>query len=272
MREYNHVSWENIDRLREQYRQAARNKAAGALRKINNFLTRKRRIALDLSLAVLVLAVTWYSANYPLYGEAAFRRLEKQNLLAPGEIVFHQGRSLGPAISSAARLTKEVFISLGEDWAAVGYLDGHGDYIYWKEVGPSAYTMVQVSDTWMETWTLEPGPAVVPLLFPVRSPAKGEEEILGWGAAAVRLPPETAGGRLHLTGRDGQEHILTGSLQGEGTLWFWEIDTKFQIEGYYYTDNRYVLGEPWMPGLDYTLELSGQDGAVLSVLTGKVLE
>ena len=269
MRENNRVPWGKIDALREQYRQAARDRLAGILRKINNFLTRKRRIALDLLLAAAVLGVTWYASNYPLWGEAAFRRLEKQNLLAPGEIVFHQGRTLGT--SGTARLTKEVFISLGADWAAVGYLDNGGDYAYWKEVGPNAFTMVPVYGSWLEAWALEPGPAVIPLLFPVHSPERGKEEILGWGAAAVRLPPEAAGGRLLLTDRDGLEHTVTGTLQGEGVLWFWEIDKKFQIEGYYHTDNRYVLGEPWMPGLDYVLELYDPDGGILDTLAGRIL-
>ena len=50
------------------------------------------------------------------------------------------------------------------------------------------YTMVWVEDAWMELWPLAPGPAVIPLLFPVCGPDKGD--VLGWGAAALRMPQE----------------------------------------------------------------------------------
>lgn len=241
------------------------------VRRVRGALTRRRRIALDLLLALLIAGGTWAACGYPLPGELAFRRLEGQNLLEPGEIVFHQRGSLSTGgAMGIGRLTREVFISLGEDWAAVGYLDGRGEFDYWKPVGPGSYTLVSVEDTWMELRPLDPGPAVIPLLSPVRGPAKGG--ILGWGAAALRLPGETAGGELRLTDREGTEHVLAGTLQSEGTLWFWEADRTALAEGFYPSDNRHVLGEPWMPGLDYTLELYGLDGKALDTLTGRILE
>lgn len=270
MKQNKTIRWDRIDQLWERQREALYAWRDRLARRVNNLLTRKRRIALDLLLALAVAAVTWWGCGWPMRGEMAFRRLEGQNLLAPGEIVFHQGRPFGPAVSSADRLTKEIFISLGEDWAAVGYLDGRGEFDYWKPVGPGSYTLVSVEDTWMELRPLDPGPAVIPLLSPVRGPAKGG--ILGWGAAALRLPGETAGGELRLTDREGTEHVLAGTLQSEGTLWFWEADRTALAEGFYPSDNRHVLGEPWMPGLDYTLELYGLDGKALDTLTGRILE
>lgn len=243
------------------------------VRRIRGALTRRRRIALDLLLALLIAGGTWAACGYPLPGELAFRRLEGQNLLEPGEIVFHQRGSLSTGgAMGIGRLTREIFISLGEDWAAVGYLTNRGEYAYWKPIGPNHYTVVEVQGSWMELWTLEPGPAVIPLLFPVRGPEGEGRDMLGWGAAALRLPAGTAGGRLSLTDRAGEVHTLDGLLQGEGTLWFWEADRTFREEGYYSTDNRTVLGDPWMPGLDYTLELYGPAGETLARLTGNVVQ
>lgn len=259
------VRWDRIDRLREQSRQALRARRDRLTRLADNILTRKRRIALDLILALTVAWAAWYGCGCPLYGEAAFRRLERQNFLAPGEIVFHQGRPLGPG---ADRLAKEVYISLGEDWAAVGYLDGRGEYDYWKPLGPGTYTMVWVEDAWMELWSLAPGPAVIPLLFPVCGPDKGD--VLGWGAAALRMPQEAAGGELSVVDRGGNEHVLAGLLQEPGTLWFWEADQTTLSGGFHVSDNRQVLGEPWMPGLDYTLRLYRPDGSLLLEREGKL--
>lgn len=253
------------DRIRRRWTRLAR--------RISGVLTRRRRIALDLLLALAISAVTWAACGYPLPGELAFRRLEGQNLLEPGEIVFHQrgGPSSGGAMG-IGQLTREVFISLGDDWAAVGYLTNRGEYSYWKPIGPNRYTAVQVQGSWMELWELEPGPAVIPLLFPVRGPEGEERELLGWGAAALRLPGGTAGGRLSLTDREGQVHVLDGDLQDGGALWFWEADRTFREEGYYTEDNRTVLGEPWMPGLSYTLELYGEAGETTARLAGVIAE
>ena len=72
------VRWDRIDRLREQSRQALRARRDRLTRLADNILTRKRRIALDLILALTVAWAAWYGCGCPLYGEAAFRRLERQ--------------------------------------------------------------------------------------------------------------------------------------------------------------------------------------------------
>ena len=234
--------------------------------RLNGLLTRRRRIVLDLLLTAAVLGLTWAWSGWTLPGEAAFRRLERQNFLSPGEIVFHQPG--GRDFSGAGRLAKEIYISLGEDWAAVGYLDNQGDYRYMKPVGPGTYTMVPVEAQWMELWALEPGPVVVPLLFPVRDPEG--TDALGWGAAALRLPAETAGGVLRLTDREGREHVLTGARCEEGALWFWEVNDR--EKQYYEGTNLYVLGPPWMPGLGYSLELYDEAGEAVARLDGTVLQ
>ena len=87
--------------------------------RLNGLLTRRWRIVLDLLLTAAVLGLTWAWSGWPLPGEAAFRRLERQNFLSPGEIVFHQPGQAGifPGPAGWPRRFISVWGRTGQRWA-----------------------------------------------------------------------------------------------------------------------------------------------------------
>ena len=242
----------------------------------NRLMSRKRRIALNLLLTLGVAALAWALTGYPLPGELAFRRLEEQNFLAPSRIVFHQPREHG--WSEEARITKSVYLGLGEDWAVTGYVDGRGDYIYWKPLENHSYTTVNVPDCWLELWPLEEeGPALIPLGYPLRGPEEENAHQLGWGVAALRLPQGTAKGELLLED-GGQTHRLEGRILDSGGLYFWLWDDGRDLEQYWryqelgleWAFTHTVLGEAWMLGLPYELTVWDETDRELLHQTGNL--
>ncbi len=100
---------------------------------VQRHLTRPRRIVLDLVLTAVLLGVLWWWYDYPLPmgPEGQLRRMERRELLQPGEIVYTLPRERGRR--EPASLTRELVVSMGEDWAALGWLGGREWHSYLAE-------------------------------------------------------------------------------------------------------------------------------------------
>lgn len=236
--------------------------------------TRGQRTAFNLLLVVLGAVWVWGVYAYPLTPEQTFRRLERQNFLEPSQIICHQKRDLG--WSEEARLTRSIYVGLGEDWAVTAYVDGRGSYTYWKQISDNSYSMVNLPDSWLNAWALPTGPALIPVGFPVRGWNK--DSGMGWGLAAVRLPEEAETGELTLI-REEERWSAPGEKLDNGAMYFWCQDPGIGPRGYgssknlpgrpYWPDG---LGIEWAKGLSYELALWDKNGGALPTLTGQVLE
>lgn len=221
-------------------------------------LGRGARTAINMSIIAVILLYAWGIAGYPLFFPTLeFRRLERQNLLPRGEIVFsvtpivinnqYHGGRVGKRSDSAFQMTGTWRVSASEDWAVAGHLDPDWLYIYPRGEGPDPVPLLETVITGY------PLRACEPLLF--LDMPEGTSPFLpdGPGRAEVEIGPfEYEGKTVHLTS--------TGMDLGHG-VWLFLLD----VEGISIRSVDWYAGAPYVlrayGGLDGELMLE-QEGTI----------
>ena len=170
------------------------------MKRYNN-LSRPKKAALNLTLADVLLFALWAYFGYPLpTTEMEFRKLEKQNLRHPSEIVQHLERDQ----SFVSDLTLgDIFIGISDKDVAVGYIQHRGAY------GSS-----------LEVWPLLDGPTPVPISC-IKAP--WDEKNQWWTSHAmcfVNVPKEAVRAQVVLEGDPFPSNLTNGQWMENGVFAF----------------------------------------------------
>lgn len=213
-------------------------------------LTRRGRVIRNLALAALVLALLPGLLDWPAWSsERVFRRLEREALLSPSEIVLRKGES---------------FLTEGEDWITVGQVE-------------------QYDSTWKP---LQRKRAVINHVLPkgelaVAGLPEVNDHVLT--VAVHGMPERAAAGKLSVTisgldpnwtqFRPEEEETFTDWAAREGDWLFFDLASHGDHPG---LDRACMMDYLWHEvalgwGLEqypYTLELMDEQGTSLGIYSG----
>jgi len=212
-------------------------------------LPRKWRLVRNVLLAALALGALPVLLDWPVWSaEAAFRKLEREALLSPSEIVLRVG---------------DAFLTEGEDWIAVGQVENYDTN--WK---PFQKKMAYINHV------LPKGGLIVAAIPEV------EDDALT--VAVTGLPEDAAGGTLTLTvsgvdlhpvdgWRTMGEESFTASAVREGEWMFFRLAVHDHGEGAQCIMERLwwelTMGQA-VAQYPYTLELRNAHGAAVGIDSG----
>ena len=216
-------------------------------------LPRKWRIARNLALVLAVLAVLPWLLDRPMWSsEVILRRLEREALISPSEIVLQKG---------------DAFLTEGEDWVTVAKIEKYSES--WKPFQDKRAYICHA---------LPKGELIV-----VALPNTWDR---GWLTVAVTgLPEGAASGELSLVisgvdlawteGRVAEEETFTDGANREGDWMFFDLASHGDHPG---LDRQCIMDHLWKElhfgyGVDqypYTLELYDQSGKSLGVYSGNL--
>lgn len=192
-------------------------------------LRRGRKLALNLALSAVLLALLWGLAGYPLpTAEMEFRRLERTNLMGRSEIV----------LVTPHDVNQWEGFSLFDRWC-IGVRDGR-----------AVVGKLQGKWSWLEAFPLEEGPSPVPLagghMVWIRSGSPHSASALLF----IQIPEGTARGELavDVTYQEEEYHQMAQGWAMDGGVWMFGVDMP---EGAHSAD--------WYQDAAYTLRLF--DGA-----------
>lgn len=214
-------------------------------------LSRGQKTVRNLLLLLLILVYWWGECGYPLFFPTLeFRRLERQNLLPRGEIVF----SATPGLFSSSvelELNGETVtlrdtwrVGAGENWAAVmGYYRKYSNMksfsCYPRGDGPDP---IPLPSGYLLSYQRGQGfTSYLPLLF----------LDIPQGAVRAEVEMDIEETPCHRAGE--------GTNQGNG-VWLFGLEPP--EEGGW--------SDRWYDGASYTLQAYAQDGALLGLWTGTV--
>lgn len=216
-------------------------------------LSRGKKLALNLVIILLAGGWLWGLAGYPLPTlEMEFRRLERQYLLPPSEMVFaaKDAAEWNALDGTGLRWTGAAAVGVRDDVAVVASsdrLDGGLNTIkaFALEDGPVLVPVAASQVIWVEVVEMSSSPRIDGVLL------------------LLQMPREAASGELELevTYREQTYHRDCPLFRLENGVWIAAVEPP---EGAYFTD--------WYEGARYTLRLWGEDGALLLEKTGTVPE
>ena len=167
-------------------------------------LSRPKKAALNLALAVVLLFGLWACFDYPLpSAELQFRRMERQNMRQPSDIVFRLDRNYNPVTGAIAQISN-VYVGICGDEAVAGYFQNKG-----------------ASGNYMEVWPLGDGPSPVPLSYPVSERHESGYLMTGNALLFFNIPPAAVDAQLEIRTEGGPSERAQGErLEKEG-FYFW---------------------------------------------------
>lgn len=190
--------------------------------------------------------------------ELEFRRLERQNLLGPTQVILHvpdeyvwiRGeREDGVPVTRRVTQYRAQFVGLGEGYAVTAVVDPYTNSGRWLEYWPleeqkqqfKLIPMGMLFGDWREEQPLE------------------EDRYNCCGIVIPELPGGTAAAEMVLW-EDGQEYRERGTWEQPG-CWVFAFQSR-----------KKSFSSDWLQGLPYELTVWGQDGEVLARQTGTVPE
>lgn len=206
-------------------------------------MSRPRKAALNLMLAVVLLFALWAHFDYPLpTAELEFRRAERSNLREPSEIVWRLDRGYDPISGSMAQLA-DIFVGEWKNEAVAGYVRDPG-----------------TGGTYLEVWPLTDGPSPVPLTYPVAKQHESGYLHTGNAMLFLRVPEETAVAQVRVWTDQISEEKVEGRRMENGVVYFWFPPAADET----------IAGSRAFMGACYTLWLYDEAGTLLLEQEGTI--
>lgn len=205
-------------------------------------LSRGANIAVNVVLTLVFCAGIWLNKGAP-YPTAMMelRRMERQNLLPPSQIVYLEDSAVGVGAD---------MVGLGKNWVVSAtyrrFGSGHNKYI--------------------SVFPKREGPMPIPLPSPVEVMVQPGEKRWCNALVVIQIPEDAAQAQLDVDWKDwrGAVEGIDGELRDNGVFFFWFDPDRFDAYGE-------TMGTSWSFGQgNYSLRLYDTDGALLSEHTGYI--